>query len=236
MAAQAARWRRINDYLLEVGGKRDPRALCETALASIASLVPYDAAILYLLDDEGICDSFLVNVDRKWSDAYIGHFSRIDRGRYSFESAGEGTAEWAAAPDGEFVSDFIRPQRFERSATLQFAGDDRRLRACASLHRTGRARFTEAEIGSMRIVKPHLANLYSNLSQSRAARKPRSSSPLSRREGEIADLLCEGVGPARIGSRLCISPRTVDKHIESIHRKLGVSSRQELLVRLLSGR
>lgn len=236
MAAQASRWRRINDYLLEVGGKRDPRSLCETALASLARLVPYDAAILYLLDDEGIFDHFLVNVEGKWNEAYIAHFSKIERGRYSFESAGEGTAEWAAAPDGEFVSDFIRPQRFARSATLQFAGDDRKLRACASLHRAGRARFTETEIGSMRIVKPHLANLYSNLSQSRAARKSRPRVPLSRREGEIADLLCEGVSPARIGSRLCISPRTVDKHIESIHRKLGVSSRQELLVRLFSER
>jgi hypothetical protein len=117
MAASALLWGKINDYLLEVGAEREPLAFCERALAALHALVPYDAPILYLMDEEGIYDRVLVNVDQKRSDA---------------------------------------------------------------------------------------------------------------------DLLCEGANPALIGSRLCISSRTAEKHIESIHRKLGVSSRQELLVRLLS--
>ena len=56
---------------------------------------------------------------------------------------------------------------------------------------------------------------------------------LTRREQEVAQLLCEGVSPENIGKNLCISLSTTNKHIAHIYRKTKVSSRQELLVTLL---
>jgi len=50
---------------------------------------------------------------------------------------------------------------------------------------------------------------------------------LSERELEILRLAAEGTRQAEIADRLVISPRTVGRHIEHIHTKLGVHSRAE---------
>lgn len=51
---------------------------------------------------------------------------------------------------------------------------------------------------------------------------------LTRREREIALLICSGIKRREIAERLIISPRTVDVHLTRIYRKTGVSSRGEL--------
>jgi DNA-binding CsgD family transcriptional regulator len=65
---------------------------------------------------------------------------------------------------------------------------------------------------------------------------PRACSPdpfvgrgLSEREREIARLIVSGVGNKEIAERLDISYNTVKNHVASIFRKLGVSSRFEML-------
>jgi DNA-binding CsgD family transcriptional regulator len=55
---------------------------------------------------------------------------------------------------------------------------------------------------------------------------------LSERETEIAILLCHRLKRQQIADKLFISVRTVDKHIERIFLKTGVSSRENLLEKL----
>lgn len=55
---------------------------------------------------------------------------------------------------------------------------------------------------------------------------------LSPRETEIAILLCHRLTRREIADKLFISDRTVEKHTEHIFLKVGVNSRQELLIRL----
>lgn len=52
---------------------------------------------------------------------------------------------------------------------------------------------------------------------------------LTNRESEVLDLLCQRAGTAEIAERLFLSPVTVRRHISTIARKLGVSSREELV-------
>ena len=42
-------------------------------------------------------------------------------------------------------------------------------------------------------------------------------------------LLAEGLTSGQIGRRMDVSPRTVEKHLEHIHAKLGVTNRVEAL-------
>ncbi|MDR1511871.1 MAG: helix-turn-helix transcriptional regulator [Propionibacteriaceae bacterium] len=51
---------------------------------------------------------------------------------------------------------------------------------------------------------------------------------LSERESEIARLIARGSVPFEIGNDLDLSVRTVENHIASIYRKVGVNSRQQL--------
>jgi len=57
---------------------------------------------------------------------------------------------------------------------------------------------------------------------------PVSQRSLTKREREIAALVCEGLTNGQIARRLVISRRTVDTHVASIYAKLGVSSRVQL--------
>ncbi|MFB6627363.1 LuxR C-terminal-related transcriptional regulator [Streptomyces sp. NPDC056374] len=60
------------------------------------------------------------------------------------------------------------------------------------------------------------------------ARATHLRSVLSEREREIADLAAEGLRSRQIAERLFLSHRTVDSHLGSAYRKLGVSSRTAL--------
>ncbi|WP_448004194.1 LuxR C-terminal-related transcriptional regulator [Agromyces bauzanensis] len=55
---------------------------------------------------------------------------------------------------------------------------------------------------------------------------------LTAREREVARLVLEGKTYAEIGSAIFISPRTAEHHIARIRRRLGVTTRSELLARL----
>jgi len=52
---------------------------------------------------------------------------------------------------------------------------------------------------------------------------------LTKREGEILDLIASGLRPAEIAARLVISPSTVATHVEHIYGKLGASNRAQAL-------
>lgn len=53
---------------------------------------------------------------------------------------------------------------------------------------------------------------------------------LSDREKQILRLLADGKSNKAISSKLQISPKTVDKHLEKIYQKLAVSSRSEAVL------
>lgn len=58
---------------------------------------------------------------------------------------------------------------------------------------------------------------------------------LTKREAQVAELIAEGLSNKQIASRLTISTRTVDGHVERILAKFGVTSRGQVAVRLREG-
>jgi non-specific serine/threonine protein kinase len=60
------------------------------------------------------------------------------------------------------------------------------------------------------------------------ARAPAADSPLSRREGEVAGLIAQGLSNRAIAESLVLSVRTVDGHVERILAKLGFGSRAQV--------
>jgi DNA-binding CsgD family transcriptional regulator len=54
---------------------------------------------------------------------------------------------------------------------------------------------------------------------------------VSPREADVMDLLCRGLTDRQIATRLGISPRTVDKHLEHAYVKLGVRCRVQAAAR-----
>jgi DNA-binding CsgD family transcriptional regulator len=54
---------------------------------------------------------------------------------------------------------------------------------------------------------------------------------LTRREADVLLWIARGQSNSEIGTILCISPRTVKKHLERVFRKLAVKTRLEAAVR-----
>ena len=59
---------------------------------------------------------------------------------------------------------------------------------------------------------------------------------ISTREADVLRLLVSGLANKEIASALHLSPRTIEKHVESLLRKTGTRSRTELAARLAPGR
>jgi DNA-binding CsgD family transcriptional regulator len=62
-----------------------------------------------------------------------------------------------------------------------------------------------------------------------------NTSPLSARERAVAGLIASGLANLAIGDRLCISTKTVEKHVASIFAKLGVHSRAQVAAQFARG-
>lgn len=68
------------------------------------------------------------------------------------------------------------------------------------------------------------------------SRSIRSDDLLTKREMEIVELVCLGLRNRQIADRCTLTEGTVKIHLNSIYRKLGVSSRAELIVKRKSMR
>ena len=63
------------------------------------------------------------------------------------------------------------------------------------------------------------------------SRSIRSDDLLTKREMEIVELVCLGLRNRQIADRCTLAEGTVKIHLNSVYRKLGVSSRAELIVK-----
>ncbi len=157
------------------------------------------------------------------SDEAIGVSTTVITTAYAFAMAivTRLRAEWAPADgDGEdeeraaFDGPCDRP---EESAAPDGGPTD---------GRTGAARHTASHGGGSRAA--------SSQQQVRTAMEDRCAQlardhRLTPREAEILTYLAEGHGSGYIGEALYISPNTVRTHVHNLYRKLGVSSREEII-------
>ncbi|MGJ9412936.1 LuxR C-terminal-related transcriptional regulator [Aeromicrobium sp. CF4.19] len=90
-----------------------------------------------------------------------------------------------------------------------------------------RGRDREASLSLM-----HLARRVEAGDSRRRVREAADSSVLTDRELDVARLVLAGHGYRAIGERLFISPKTVEHHVARMRRRLGASSRGELLTML----
>jgi DNA-binding CsgD family transcriptional regulator len=68
--------------------------------------------------------------------------------------------------------------------------------------------------------------------ESADAPRPSAAAGLSERETDVARLVVQGKTYAEIGETIFISPRTAEHHIASIRRRLGATSRSDLIAKL----
>ena len=122
------------------------------------------------------------------------------------------------------------PLAFEVQMRLPGGGRTHRTIAFARSRRD----FSRRDVMLLNIVRPLLMGFEARRARERAMLPPGPSTDafhVTRREGEILDLVAAGATNAQIAQGLWISPDTVRKHLENVYLKLGVSSRTAALAR-----
>lgn len=237
----------VYKLVLACGAVHDPRNFAIEVLKNVQKVCRFDAASVYFKAPSGsVEDQYLLNTDEYWSNIYLDYYSGIDNNRYSYNrdsSIGEGCKmrDWQQEQVSEFISGLVRPRGLKYS--LGFSLHD--LNGCGRimfcLDRLDNERFSNNELMTLSMSIPMLNNLHKNFYYQRtspagseeAKRAIMDKARLTAREVEVTDLLCQGVSPAKISKVLCISLSTSYKHIAHIYEKMKVSSRQELMARLL---
>ena len=152
--------------------------------------------------------------------ALIGHACRID----ALAAAARGDLEAARESARAAVAAHERsPLRPELTRSLLVLGRIERRRKARGQSRAAlwRARNLAVEMGH----QPLLTDIDAELPRAVAAR---SASGLTDAEQRVADQIAAGATYREAAAELFVSVRTVETHVASIHRKLGVRTRAEL--------
>jgi DNA-binding CsgD family transcriptional regulator len=105
--------------------------------------------------------------------------------------------------------------------------------------------FAERDRERLELLRPHLAHLYQQACRADGGRHDSAPPPgsalregepesLTPRERDVMHWLAAGKTDAEIAALLCLSPRTVSKHLEHIYVKLGVETRTAAVMRVLA--
>jgi ATP/maltotriose-dependent transcriptional regulator MalT len=89
----------------------------------------------------------------------------------------------------------------------------------------GRAMGLEQAIDYALSDKPSITTVSSTHEQPPTSSLPEYPAGLTSREVEVLRLVATGMTNTQVGQRLFLSPRTVQRHLNSVFHKLGVSSR-----------
>jgi DNA-binding CsgD family transcriptional regulator len=244
---EAARWKDIYDFISICGKARSPQAFATKILENIGKLCSFDQALAYFFDGNGnACGQHLMGINESWSAMYLGHYANMDNKRYScfinarkdFLGITQRCIDWDKEPSMDFVPNYIRPRNLKYSFGFGLFDLNDTLRMIISLDRVREKRFSNDEVVNLQLVIPQLNSLHKNFYYQAFHFNTRKqlawdTESLTLRETEVADLLCQGVTPDNISRSLSIALSTTYKHISHIYKKLNVSSRQQLLVRLL---
>ena len=243
------RWDDVYNFTTTCGKAQNPKNLAIDILNNISELCSFDEALIYFIDgNKQICDQYLLNIDSRWSNMYIGYYSKADNQKYSCsmdlrEDPGKiilQVLDWENEPSTEFISNYIHARGLKYSCGFALFDMNGNYRTVISLDRIQNKGFSRDELLHLQAVIPQLNNLHKNFYYQgfiqnimKKTSNVAATANLTARESEIANLLCQGVTPTNISRTLYIAQSTTYKHIANIYEKLHVSSQQELLVCLL---
>jgi DNA-binding CsgD family transcriptional regulator len=241
-------WRAVQEYLLSIESAPTMNEFFSRAVSAIDRLIPSDVGVgLQDLSSGKVLSGngygFSESNCLAWDEYY--RFRIPFAQNFSKEAALSLVSDnhcalfkWSDYRDSEFVTDFVGPGEACNLVCVMPG-----LHIMMSFHRSPWVSvFSEAHCAALAVLSPHVSNLYScfrklgqaapfTVSQEQVMERfPR----ISKREAEVAILLCYGLTASEIASKLFISVRTVQTHLDHLYLKLDVRRKREA-ISLLTG-
>ncbi len=154
--------------------------------------------------------------------------------RYSYVGARDPEPrEELQRTDGDLFDAFLAARHFsvvdDAAGVERAAGQLLRLHAVsASAHFFGQAARLYREAGARDDVARLRSKLDEIANEARKVPLATLDTPLTSREAELVRLIAAGLSNGQIATRLVLSVRTVESHINNIRRKTGLTERSEL--------
>ena len=223
----------------EVMGLLELDELCHGLLDALLRAVPSKWASLNEVGPQRVLALVQPHLDEVWIDRFakLAHenpiyqrFMRTRDGRaYRFRDVGSREDLEATT----LYREIYKPLGIEYQIAFALAAEPDRMLAVV-MHREDRD-FTDDERDFLNDARPYLVQAYSNAIAYSELRSRSSESlqealvehGLTAREAEVLQLVALGRSSNDVGTRLGVSNRTVQKHLEHAYRKLGVHTRSE---------
>jgi DNA-binding NarL/FixJ family response regulator len=129
------------------------------------------------------------------------------------------------------IREILEPYESEQQLSIPFRIDGAEHRAYVLAR--SKEDFSDDDLAVARRVQP-LLELLDRQARILEQRRPATTDSLTGRELATLALLADGLTAVAIAHRLAVSPRTVNKHLEHLYRKLGVRDRLQAV--LVAGR
>lgn len=219
----------------------DVRSFTIAFLQQIQQLVSFDEAIVFYMDgNRRLNDYYLYNINPTWMNLYLSYYSHADRGTYGISQRDLDNLDdvyihqWSFESSREVIPDYIRPRNLVSSLGFGLRDQANCVRTVIAFDRLSEAVFTQRDLEIMRearrLLNLHHRMLFGPIGSS-TSQCPEAEL-LTNREWEILNLLLQGLSPANIAHILHIAVPTTNRHIYNIYKKLKVTSRAELMVKL----
>lgn len=240
------------NLVLQCSQAHTPRSFSVKLLELLKQACPYDEAMVFFLNANGkVSGRYTVGIKDDWLDIFLDYYlNKIAAAMPNFNiyvGAREGSGfefsqiiDWSTLPKSEFKSDYINARGLKYSCSFCFFDLAKAYRVIISLDRTRDVPFSELELNRLKLALPILNNMHRNFfyqgmdTDEHIIQTPWKVYGLTARETEVASFLCEGMTVQNVSAALCIAITTTYKHISHIFEKVGVSSQQELIVKLLN--
>lgn len=236
---QRVSWRRINDFLATVGSAKCFDEFSDLMIDSIEDLIQFDLNQVFISSEKnGLIESYKSTIEiDKWIQLLNDQYSKL----FPVPDCA-GICRYDEVKDTPLYSEFLKPQNIHSSICI-FRHHNLNSSTLMMVNRASRRQqFREHDQAVCRIIQPHLSNLCTlytmleNREDLPDAFDIRSEfGMLTHTEAEIVAMLCRRYSTGMIETRLLIRRATVYKHIENIFYKCRVSSRQELVKKVLHG-
>lgn len=240
-------WKLLYEVVALCNQACTPRGFGVDILEYIGRLCPFQQGLLYLIDaNHHLMGHYLKNIEERYNQAYLEYYVDSDNGSYDAfvdlredpESPTINVHNWQAETSSDFIPNYINDRGLCHSVGFALFDLNNSIRMVVSLDRTQDVPFTNRELYYLKLAVAMLNSsfkkfFYHGTSWSQIDKGYLREQNLTPREIEVADFMSQGISPANISKILCISQSTTYKHIAHIYAKLGVSNKQELLVKLL---
>ncbi len=238
-------WTKIHEFLLAASSQQTVQNFKSTVMNNISNLIHYDRSVDWFQMGKTspirLCDT--IGCSEYWVQAHNNYYYQIAPPVWDPDSPSICFIDWSPhhLQNTEYYCDFVSPQGVYFGLGIVF--HDNRDNPILTLTMTD-SKYNYQKHQSiqhiLKIIQPHLANYYSylNLLASQGqkhlhlAELAADCKLLSKREAEIAGLLCQRLSVPEISSLLLISSKTAYRHVANIYEKLGVNNRKDLILKI----